>query len=337
MISMLEEFKTNGNKVKMGILYLLLIISNIVLLIGLFNHFSSVGIHIELESFEYFSSVIPTIIILGIITSKFAKLQEQDSALYDTWYLIIITLLGLMSSYFSAKSNTDMLFSPYLEIFRILCVVLIFALVALLLEPMKEIIHGKYTKKNLFICLIIFTALGIYATVINLDVDGAPANVRCMVVMISGLFGGPFVGIPVGLISGAFRYSAGGVSALPCAVSTALSGIIGSLVFMWNDKKFPKPTVAVTLMFLFTGFEMLLFILMTPPDISFSYVHNIYPEMLFASVIGMTLFAVIVRDKRKTDSTDSSEIEKELEGNKEIQELKNEIKKLKSEIGELKK
>jgi LytS/YehU family sensor histidine kinase len=163
-----------------------------------------------------------------------------------------------------------------------------------------------------------------------------------MVVMISGLFGGPFVGIPVGLISGAVRYSAGGVSALPCALSTVISGIVGSLVFIWNDKKFPKPLAAATLMFLFVGFEMLLVVMLSPPDISFPYVQNIYPLMLFSSVVGIILFTMVVRSENEKMNTDDGEesvvdeIEEGLKGSDEVKELKDEIAWLKKEVKKLK-
>ncbi len=154
--------------------------------------------------------------------------------------------------------------------------------------------------------------------------------------MISCLFGGPVVGIPVGVISGAYRYSLGGVTALPCAVSTVISGVIGSLIFIWNDKKFPNIIEAIILMFLFTGFEMLFVVIMTPSDISFPYIQNIYPMMLFASVIGMLLFALVIRDKNNPKISDEEqkikELESELEGyDEKIEELRNEIEMLKKE------
>ena len=338
-----KRSNTNPNYLKMNILYLVLIISNVVLFIGLIDYYLKAGVDVHLETLDYFSTVIPTIIILGLITSKLSNLRNRGGSLYEIGALIMITIVGLMTSYFSGKSNTAALLGPYLEMFRALSVILIFILMSTLLKPIKEILYGEYNKKNLFICFVIFAVLSLYATRFHINVDGTPANVRCMVVMIGGLFGGPFVGIPVGLLAGAFRYSVGGPTALPCAVATVISGIVGSLIFIWNDKKFPRPMVAIILMFLFTGFEMLLVVLMTPPDISFPLIQKIYPEMLFASVVGVILFSLLIRDERekRNSSTTLDEIEndikKEVDGNEEIEELRNEIKWLKKEINELKK
>ncbi len=346
MINMpIDKLKsTNKNHLMMNILYLILIISNIILFIGLIDYYSKTGISVQLQAYEYFSSVIPTVIIIGFITAKLSGLREKGGSLYEFGALIMITVISILTAYFGEKANTAELFGPYLEMFRILSITLIFILMATMLKPFKEIIRGDFTKRNLFVCFIIFAVLAIYATYFNIDVDGAPANVRCMVVMISGLFGGPFVGIPVGIISAAYRFTMGGVTAFPCAVSTVIGGIVGSLFFILNDKKFPRPLEAVIIMFLFTGFEMLMVVVMTPPDISFPFIQNIYPKMLFASVVGIILFSLAIKTRK--DEMKSSKGEKEsiideltdeVGANDEIKALKDEIKTLKKDIEKLKK
>ena len=341
MIRMLKKKYMMNSNLKINIIYIFLIISNIFLFIGLIDY-SINNVNIDINTIEIISTIIPTIIILGMITSRLYKLQQEGNSLYKLLSLIMITTVGIMTSYFCHKINTASLFGSYLEMFKILCVILLFVLLSTQLKSMKEIIRGKYTKENILVCLIIFTLLGIFATLFHIDIDGTPANVRCMLVLISGLFGGPFVGIPVGLISGAFRYSIGGSTVLPCTIATVISGIIGSLIFIWNDKKFPKPKTAVILMFLFTGFEMELVVEMTPSYISFPLIFKIYPQMLFAALIGIVLFSMLIRDERKkiysTRTNEECEDinENEFEENKDIIELKNEIKGLKNQIKDLK-
>lgn len=339
-----DKLKSTNKKQMMNAIYLILIISNIILFIGLIGYYSKTGINVQLQTYEYFSSVVPTVIIIGFITAKLSGLREKGGLLYELGALIMITIISIMTSYFGEKANTAELFGPYLEMFRILSITLIFILLATMLKPFKEIIRGKFTKRNIFVCFIIFALLALYATYFTIDVDGAPANVRCMVVMISGLFGGPFVGIPVGIISAAYRFSMGGVTALPCAVSTVISGIVGSLFFILNDKKFPRPLEAIIIMFLFTGFEMLMVVVMTPSDISFPFIHNLYQEMLFASVVGIILFSLAIKT-RKEDMESSNgekesiieELEDNLDSSDEIKALKDEIRTLKKDIENLKK
>ena len=60
-------------------------------------------------------------------------------------------------------------------------------------------------------------------------------------------------------------------------------------------------------MFLFTGFEMLMVVVMTPSDISFPFIHNLYPEMLFASVVGIILFSLAIKTRKEDmESSNSS-------------------------------
>ena len=332
---MLEKLKTkNKNHLKKNALYLFLLITNIILFIGLANYFMKVGININLKHFDDISAIIATIIILGFISLKLPKIKELgDHSIFGMAYLLIICALGLMTSYFNGKFGTPSVFEPYLEMFKILCGVLIFLILATNFKPFKEILDGKFTQKNLIICLIIFTAIGLFASYAHVNTNGAPANIRCLIVMISGLFGGPFVGIPVAIISGVYRYSIGGTTALPSTIATILSGVIGSLIFIWNNKKFPKTLEAMVLMFLFTGFEM------TPSDISFPFVRNIYPKMAFASVIGILLFSIVIMELRENmhpeldeDEKRIMELENELEDHDaQIEQLKDEIEKLKNE------
>ena len=341
-----DKLKTsNKNQMKINIIYLVLIISNILLFIGLIQYYAKVGLNIHVEHFDVISGMIATIIILGYISSKLPKIKDMgESSIYGTSYFIIICAVGLITSYFNATFNKTMDYGPYLEMFRTLCEVLIFIILATNLKSFREVMDGKFSRKNQMVCLILFAFCGLFASFAVKTINHTPTNIRCLVVMISGLLGGPVVGIPVGIISGAYRYTLGGPTALPCALSTVISGIIGSLIFIWNDKKFPKIIPSIILMFLFTGLEMLIIIVMTPADISFPFVSTIYPIMLFGSVIGMLLFSVTLKETRgKIDPQPAPEDEKMNEIENELKrhdaenkELKNEIEELKTEIEVLK-
>jgi two-component system LytT family sensor kinase len=156
-----------------------------------------------------------------------------------------------------------------------------------------------------------------------------------MVVMVSGLFGGPVIGIPVGLISGAYRYTLGGVTALPCALSTVIAGIVGSLVFVWNDRKFPRTLAVIVLMFLFTGFEMLMVIVMTPSEISFPFIGRVYPVVLFASVVGIILFTMLIREEREKMQAENADVGEMADQSEEESDADDEIRQLKREISQL--
>ena len=327
------------NQLKMKLLYILLLILNIMLFIGLISYLPKFGTtHFNLGRFEEYSAIIAAMVTLGYISTKVPKIKNLgESSVFGIVYFPLICLIGMMTSYFTAKFDIALFFEPYLEMFKVLCAVLIFALLATNLNSFIEMIHGKHTRKNQMVCLVVFILLGLFASTVNIRVDDAPANIRCLIVMISGLFGGPIVGIPVGIISAAYRFTLGGPTALPCSISTVISGIIGSLIFIWNDRKFPNFLQSVLLMFLFTGFEMLVIIIATPPTISFPFIEDIYPIMLFASTIGMFLFTVVIKETKTKTSIQISHEEKRLKefkdeleaySDEKIEELKKEIDKL---------
>jgi two-component system LytT family sensor kinase len=341
MISMKKETSkiSSKNNLKIKAIYALLLISNIVFFIGLIYYHSNFSINFNLGTIQNIAAAVATICILGYVSGRLPKIKSLgESSVFGITYSLTICLIGLIISYFGQIIDISLYFGPYLDMFGILCAVLIFVILATNLKPFKEILDRKFTRINQLICFIIFALVGLFASYACVNINGAPANIRSLIVMISGLFGGPIVGIPVGIISAAYRLSLGGSTAIPSAISTIISGVIGSLIFIWNDKKFPKIIPATTLMFLFTGFEMLLIILLTPPNISFPFIQNIYPIMLFASVTGMLLFSIVIRGIReKLDGKPSEEEQRISELENELKEYGEKIEKLENEIEELKK
>lgn len=291
------------NNFKINLIFLILFISNIILYAALITHyFYYYDIYIRINTVNNLFSMIAAIIILGFITTRLPQLRKLgDSSIYEIGYLIIIGILSMVVSYFNKSTNTETFFAPYLDMFKVLSVMLILMLIATKTKPFQNMLKGKLTAKNQFLCLVIFTILGCLASKYHIYVGSTPANVRCLIMMVGGLFGGPFVGIPSAIISGGFRFIQGGPTAFPCAVSTILAGLIGSLIFIWNNHKILRGVHTVVLMFLFTGLEMLLIVLLTPKEISFGYVENVYPLMMFASVVGMILFLMIVREEKDND------------------------------------
>lgn len=334
MISMLKRIfdTSNRNRLKINAIYILLAISNIALFAGLINHYINVGFGIDINILQDVLAVIASIIILGFISYRLPNIKKRgDHPIYGMSALILVCAIGFVTSYFNHKLNMPTLLDPYLDMFKYLSAVLIFILIAVYIKPFREIFQGKHTRRNQLICLVIFMAIGLFSSYVHMNVNNAPANIRCLVVMISGLFGGPVVGVPVGIISGAYRYALGGVTALPCSISTVISGIIGSLIYVWNDRKFPGFGEATLLMALFTGFEMLMIVVLTPPDISFPFVRDIYPVMLFASVVGMIVFSIVVREERQKANPEPSDEELK------IREMESEIESLRQEMNEFKK
>lgn len=76
----------------------------------------------------------------------------------------------------------------------------------------------------------IFSTLSILGTYNGKEVEGAFANTRMIATLMSGIMGGPFVGLSVGAISGLHRYLVGGFTAETCGIAAVLGGLFAGMV-----------------------------------------------------------------------------------------------------------
>jgi LytS/YehU family sensor histidine kinase len=167
------------------------------------------------------------------------------------------------------------------------------------IPQIRAMYAGDRSRKTIFWQIVICTTLAILASYFTMDVNGVPANARNLVVMISALLGGPYLGLPVAIISGVWRYFLGGPTALACGVSTVLAGVIGSLVFIWNRGKFLRAYKVAILMFLFSGFDMFIVTVLTPKPDGIIIANAVYAPMTFAAVLGMLLFTMFLGEKKE--------------------------------------
>lgn len=319
------------------IIFLVLVISNIILYYSFLTHYFA---HHELKiSFAVLNNILTmlsAIIIFGFISTRLPQFRNLgDSSIYEMGYLIIIGILSIIISIFNQSTHTTGFFTPFLNMFKVLSVLLILMLIAIKTRSLKNVMHKKFTKKDLFFTFIIFSILGCLASKYTIPVNNSFANVRNLIIMIAGLVGGPYVGIPAGIVSGGFRFFEGGVTALPCSLATIIAGFLGSVIYIFNDKRFLKGRSAVILMFLYVGFEMLLIIWLTPPNISITYINDIYPLMLFGAVLGMILLVMIFKEVKSDNSVSYEELRiRELENT--LDEYDDELEKLREDVELLK-
>lgn len=284
----------------LSIIFFVLLALNIIFLAALLRYYFVHDVFkITLDAIDNLVTIISAIILLGFISSQLPKLRDLgDSSFYEVAYLIIIGLMGIIISYFNKSTHADMFIAPFMDMFEVLSVILILTILMSKSMFFKNLIDHKARKRDLLTCLVMFSIMGIIASSYILLVNNSYGNVRNLIVMIAGLAGGPVIGIPVGIISGFYRLLIGGPTAVPCSVATIICGVLSSAIYVINGKKFLKRMWASFLMFLFVGFEMLLVVWMCP-DISIPYVQNLYPLMVFANVVGMVLFLMIIKEDRK--------------------------------------
>ena len=348
--------KATGDK-KILILFAIMFIFNIAFYFNLFAYMVIIE-HVNIKILHDIFTAISAIIILSFISSRLPRLKTMtDGSAYEVGYLVIMGLLSITISYFNRTTHGESILGPLIEMFRMLSVILILTYIATKSKSFKAMVRGKSSKKIIFWQIIICSILGILASYFTMDVNGVPANARGLVVMIASMFGGPYVGIPVGLISGLWRFGIGGSTALACCVSTILAGVIGSLIYIWNGGKFLRSYKAAILMFLFSGFDMFIVTVLTPKPYGISIANAVYGPMTFAGVLGILLFTLFLNEKKEEigineelkhtveDNTakisNNSDIidlntDRIIELSQELKEYKEKVDKLENELKEIK-
>lgn len=84
--------------------------------------------------------------------------------------------------------------------------------------------------RHWFSLTCIFSILSILGTYNGIEIEGALANTRLIGTLMSGIMGGPYVGLSVGIISGMHRFLVGGFTAETCGLATALGGLSAGLI-----------------------------------------------------------------------------------------------------------
>ncbi|MGA8941675.1 MAG: sensor histidine kinase [Thermoactinomyces sp.] len=150
-----------------------------------------------------------------------------------------------------------------------------------------------------------YTGIEIYHNTINphewnseLNPESALANTRVMGVVIGGLIGGPLAGVGAGLIAGSHRLLLGGFTALSCAFSTVLAGIVSG--FLGRNRitkqKRISPLFAVLTGITLETIQMLLILAMAKPfEQAWQLVQIIGLPMIFVNGFGTLLFMLIIR------------------------------------------
>jgi len=194
-----------------------------------------------------------------------------------------------------------------------------------------DLCNRRITPRNGFLMVGIFGAMSILGNYSGVEILGAMANVRDLGPMIAGLLGGPIVGLATGLIGGAYRYSMGGFTAVPCSLATVLSGLFGGLVWIWK-KRLIGAAWATVFAFSMESLHMALTLVIAQPfSEALAVVQVLYLPMTIGNCVGMAIFAFIVDNviNERNTAIQRDRLQQEL--------MQKEIRIRELEIGRLKK
>ncbi|MEW4149702.1 two-component system sensor histidine kinase LytS [Bacillus thuringiensis] len=196
------------------------------------------------------------------------------------------------------------------------------------IKTFRRLLHKQdgYVDKLKLICIFsVFTIVSNYTgieiagnTIMNenwlqgVSSSSTIANTRIMGVGISGLLGGPIVGVGVGFIAGIHRYMLGGTTALSCAISSILAGIItGYIGYIF--KKYNRtitPKFSVVLSVFIVSLEMVMILLIIEDGIS--VVKTIAIPMIlvnsFGSFILLSMIQAILRQEENAKALQTHKV-----------------------------
>ena len=131
------------------------------------------------------------------------------------------------------------IFDMLLAVFDRAALMLICLFFLIRIRLFRELLHKTaHTAKELLAVTVIFSMFAIFSTWSGVPVEGSLVNVRIIAVMSGGILFGPWVGGIVGVIAGVHRYliDAGGVTAVPCFITSIIAGILSGLI----NRRVPK-------------------------------------------------------------------------------------------------
>lgn len=168
----------------------------------------------------------------------------------------------------------------------------------------KIIVKGKADFWQSLCLIIIFGLFSIYGTLSGIPFGGAIANIRDLGPAIAGLIGGPAVGLAAGLIGGVHRYFMGGITYIPCSISTVVAGLAGGIIHQYKKDKFVSVPEGVAFMALMESFHMTLVLLIVRPfSQALIVVESLALPMIFTNAAGIGIFAFIIINLEKEHET----------------------------------
>jgi LytS/YehU family sensor histidine kinase len=181
------------------------------------------------------------------------------------------------------------------------------------------ILKKERSAGSAWILIILGGALEVIASEFGVPFpEGVMADVRIPITILFGMIGGPAVGIPVGIIGGAYRMSGlfwpglrgtlGYTFAVAGGLATIGAGLLGSILYHrgialnGHDKKELAYILLATFLWLLIDVELIC--PLTAPifsEMSFTdsfYVSNrtILLPMVFSNLFAMTVFSLLLRD-----------------------------------------
>lgn len=174
----------------------------------------------------------------------------------------------------------------------------------------KNIISdGNLTLNKKITLGIFFAILSIIGTYTGIAFDGAIVNTRVIGAAVGGLIGGPITGLIAGGIAGIHRYliDINGFTAVSCAISTTLEGLLAGFLSVRFYKTNDKVTFAVAVGIVAEVLQMLIILIVAKPFSEALYLVSIIAiPMISMNSIGIGIFINIIENIKKVSELEGA-------------------------------
>lgn len=191
--------------------------------------------------------------------------------------------------------------------------VVLFLLISKLKIFKKIFEKDKYEIEDLIIISLIFTFLAIFGTYNGIRYMGSIVNTRVIAIVSSGILFGPVVSVPAGIFAGMHRYliDVGGITAIPCFLSSILAGILSGALHGKIPKRYTEIYGIIVGMLSESFTILLIYLISRPHEMAIDIIHAIYMPLLSGQIaIGFVVSIVegIEKDKKEIEARNKAEM-----------------------------
>lgn len=191
--------------------------------------------------------------------------------------------------------------------------IIILAYILMNIPYFKNLLGNRRRASTMVQLIVVFGIFAIISNFTGIEIDGnqimidqpftdlathsSLANTRVLTIGVSGLIGGPIIGVSVGIISGAIRYFQGGMDAYIYVISSILVGLFSGLYGLKSIRKntYPKIGEGLAIGAAMEAVQMVCIILLsTHFQESLALVQFIILPMILTNSIGTGIFLSII-------------------------------------------
>lgn len=184
-----------------------------------------------------------------------------------------------------------------LEMIKRISIAIVLGLILAQTKAFDRLISHRLSQQDRLFFIFIFSSIAIAGTYAGIPIDDALANSRMVGIMAAGLIAGPLMGTSVGIVSGIHRYFLGGFTAVACAISSIVEGILAGLCHKFYPRT-PAPwPVALVIGCVGELVQMGIILGVAKPyALATALVSEIAVPMTIANSLGLALFIKIIQE-----------------------------------------